>query len=127
MGVRFNAEKFHVGMYFTTPIFKFKMKCHLCPSYIYIQTDPKNAVYEILEGARKRVEEFDGKDIGLIVLPDEKEKQLLEQDSFYKLEHGIGDTNTRVKSAPEINQIQEFNNKYWNDPFTSSQIVRKKF
>jgi coiled-coil domain-containing protein 130 len=68
MGVRFNAEKFHIGMYFSTPLFRFKMKCHLCPSFIIIKTDPKNSVYVIEEGARRRVEEFDGRDIGLPIL-----------------------------------------------------------
>nr|KAG5710256.1 hypothetical protein BaRGS_008972 [Batillaria attramentaria] len=29
MGVRYNAEKSKVGNYYTTPIYKFRMKCHL--------------------------------------------------------------------------------------------------
>ena len=29
MGVRYNAEKKKVGMYYTTPIYQFRMKCHL--------------------------------------------------------------------------------------------------
>jgi len=29
MGVRYNAEKKKVGMYYTTPIHQFRMKCHL--------------------------------------------------------------------------------------------------
>ena len=41
MGVRYNAEKTKTGMYYTTPIYKFRMKCHLCPNYFEIQTDPK--------------------------------------------------------------------------------------
>ena len=40
MGVRYNAEKSKEGMYYTTPIYKFRMKCHLCPNYIEIKTDP---------------------------------------------------------------------------------------
>ena len=41
MGVRFNADKTQVGKYYSTPIFKFRMKCHLCDNYFEIQTDPK--------------------------------------------------------------------------------------
>ena len=41
MGVRYNAEKTKVGMYYTTPIYKFRMKCHLCDNYFEIQTDPQ--------------------------------------------------------------------------------------
>jgi hypothetical protein len=40
-GVRFNAEKKKVGMYYTTPILSFRMKCHLCDNWFVIQTDPK--------------------------------------------------------------------------------------
>src|SRR3954447_14713832 len=41
MGVRYNAEKKKVGNYYTTPIFEFRMKCHLCDNYYTIRTDPK--------------------------------------------------------------------------------------
>ena len=41
MGVRYNAEKSQVGKYYSTPIFKFRMKCHLCDNYFEIETDPK--------------------------------------------------------------------------------------
>ena len=33
MGVRYTAEKFMVGKYLSTPIYKFKMKCHMCPQF----------------------------------------------------------------------------------------------
>ena len=41
MGVRYNAEKTKIGNYFTTPIFQFRMKCHLCDGHYEIKTDPK--------------------------------------------------------------------------------------
>ena len=44
MGVRYNAEKSQVGKYYSTPIFKFRMKCHLCDNYFEIQTDPQVGV-----------------------------------------------------------------------------------
>ena len=40
MGVRYNAEKSKIGMYYTTPIYKFRMKCHLCDNHFEIKTDP---------------------------------------------------------------------------------------
>ncbi|KAJ1504746.1 hypothetical protein HMI55_001889, partial [Coelomomyces lativittatus] len=40
-GVRFNAEKKKVGNYYSTPIWSFRMKCHLCDNWFEIQTDPK--------------------------------------------------------------------------------------
>lgn len=41
MGVRYNADKSKVGQYYSTPIFKFRMKCHLCDNHFEITTDPK--------------------------------------------------------------------------------------
>lgn len=40
MGVRYNAEKKKIGMYYTTPIYQFRMKCHLCDNHFEIKTDP---------------------------------------------------------------------------------------
>jgi len=33
-GVRYNAQKKQIGKYFSTSIFLFRMRCHLCPNYI---------------------------------------------------------------------------------------------
>lgn len=49
MGVRYNAEKTRVGSYYTTPIFKFKMKCQYCANYFEIQTDPKVGAKQFIE------------------------------------------------------------------------------
>ena len=38
---RYNAEKKKVGMYYTTPVYQFRMKCHLCDNHFEIKTDPK--------------------------------------------------------------------------------------
>lgn len=40
MGVRYNAEKTKIGMYYTTPVYQFRMKCHLCDNHFEIKTDP---------------------------------------------------------------------------------------
>ena len=40
-GVRYNARKQKVGNYYSTPIFGFKCKCHLCDGWFEIRTDPK--------------------------------------------------------------------------------------
>ena len=44
MGVRYNAEKKKIGNYYSTPIFSFRCKCHLCDGWFEIQTDPKVSV-----------------------------------------------------------------------------------
>ena len=43
-GVRYNAEKRRVGAYYSTPIYKFRMKCALCDQFFEIRTDPKVSV-----------------------------------------------------------------------------------
>ena len=40
MGVRYNADKSKIGMYYSTPVYQFRMKCHLCDNYFVIKTDP---------------------------------------------------------------------------------------
>lgn len=35
-GVRYNAEKSKTGNYYSTSIYKFRMKCHLCDNYIEV-------------------------------------------------------------------------------------------
>lgn len=41
MGVRYNAEKKKIGSYYSTPIYSFRCKCHLCSGWFEIHTDPK--------------------------------------------------------------------------------------
>lgn len=57
MGVRYNAEKKKIGAYFSTPIFSFRCKCHLCDGWFEIQTDPKvSCALVILESSVKPLE-----------------------------------------------------------------------
>ena len=66
MGVRYNAEKKKVGNYYSTPIWQFRMKCHLCDNYFEINTDPqvwgflfwKNLIYIYLFARRKYIANF---------------------------------------------------------------------
>ena len=127
MGVRYNARKAHQGKYLSTPIFEFTMKCHLCPTKIVILTDPKNAEYIIVEGARKREEGYDPKEIGVIDLATQEVTDRLATDAFYKLEHGILDVEKSYNGATSLTQLHQYNNKFSKDPFTVNQLIRKKF
>jgi coiled-coil domain-containing protein 130 len=92
---------------------------------IIIVTDPKNTKYEIIAGARLRVEDYDPKDIGLIELQDEKKAEKLSNDAFYKLEHGVVDTQKAVDSRHSITRLQDHNNIFSKDTFAVSQQVIK--
>lgn len=52
-GVRFNAEKKQVGMYHTTRVWSFSMRAPCCQQRIEVHTDPKNAEYQLVTGARR--------------------------------------------------------------------------
>lgn len=127
MGVRFNAEKSHIGMYHSTPVFLFRMKCHRCPAYIQIKTDPKKTEYVIVDGARLKNEAYDPADIGVIVLPDDEQKKKLQTDTFFKLENSVIDSRIGELAAPQIKQIRLYNERMSKDPFTLNQLARKKF
>ncbi|KAI8622805.1 CWC16 protein [Chytriomyces sp. MP71] len=125
-GVRYNAEKKKVGMYYSTPIWQFRMKCHLCSSWMEIQTDPKNAVYVIISGARKREEEYDPEDNETMALKDKEEAEKL-LDPMYKLEHASRDVMKAKEASSAVSNLLEYNDRVWKDPFTVSQKIRQKF
>lgn len=126
MGVRYNAEKTKVGNYYTTPIYKFRMKCHLCDNYFEIQTDPKNHDYVILCGARRKEQRWDPKDNEQIVPEDKATQKKLATDSMYKLEHGSDDKQRGKSIIPTIGQIADERNQY-KDDYIINKIAREKF
>jgi len=66
-GVRYNAEKINAGKYYTTTLWEFKMKCHMCDGTIIIGTDPKNDDYKIVAGARRKEETWSAKWVFVVV------------------------------------------------------------
>ena len=54
-GVRFNAEKQEIGMYHSTKIWSFTMTAPCCQQRIEVQTDPKNAQYNVVSGGKQKV------------------------------------------------------------------------
>lgn len=126
MGVRYNAEKTKVGMYHSTPVYKFSMPCHLCAGRIVMQTDPQNFDYIILEGARRKMQKWDPEENEQIVFADYAEKKKLALDSMYHLEHNVQDKHKAVDVAPVLNQLETDRQSY-KDDFTLNQIARKHF
>ncbi len=57
-GVRFNARKFKVGMYLSTPIYEFTMNCHHCPNKLVVRTNPEKNDYDMVEGLDIRNETY---------------------------------------------------------------------
>jgi coiled-coil domain-containing protein 130 len=106
MGVRYNAEKKQIGKYYSTPVWEFRMKCHLCSGLIVIQTDPKASEYVLVSGGRKRVESFDSKDAGTYDLGSTHNKELLESNPFFQLEHAQQDQSKALADKPHLEKLQ---------------------
>ncbi|XP_074166986.1 putative splicing factor YJU2B [Sminthopsis crassicaudata] len=126
MGVRYNAEKKKVGNYYTTPIYRFRMKCHLCVNYIEMQTDPANCDYVIVSGAQRKEERWDMADNEQILTTEQEKKQKLETDAMFRLEHGTTDQSKLQKAIPSLSNIQEAQSA-WKDDFALNSMLRRKF
>ncbi|XP_062311803.1 probable splicing factor YJU2B [Osmerus eperlanus] len=126
MGVRYNAEKKKMGNYYTTPIYRFRMKCHLCVNYIEMQTDPATCDYLIISGARRKEERWDMADNEQILTTERTDKEKLETDPMFKLDHGGKDKEKLRAALPSLSQIQE-HQEGWRDDFQLNSTLRRKF
>lgn len=127
MGVRYNAEKSKIGMYYSTPVYQFRMKCHLCDNYIVMKTDPGNLDYEVVSGARRQENRWDPTENGQLV-PDAKEVQhKLFDDPMYKLEHVANDTKKSEDAKPRLYNLYARNHDVWDDNYTANCKLRTAF
>ncbi|XP_062288893.1 probable splicing factor YJU2B [Scomber scombrus] len=126
MGVRYNAEKKKVGNYYTTPIYRFRMKCHLCVNYIEMQTDPATCDYVIVSGANRKEERWDMAENEQILTTERNEKEKLETDAMYKLDHGGKDKEKLKKALPSLSEIQDHQSSK-KDDFQLNSALRRKF
>jgi len=127
MGVRYNAEKKKVGNYYSTPVYQFRMKCHLCDNYFDIKTDPANLDYEIISGARRQENRWDPTQNEQIV-PETKEVQRrMFDDAMFKLEHGAKDQKTAEDAKPVLSRLYQRNDDVWKDNFEANSKLRSEF
>lgn len=127
MGVRYNAEKTRTGMYYSTPLYKFRMKCHLCDNHFEIQTDPGNLDYIIVSGARRQENRWDPTDNGQIVPDDKVVQKRLFDDPMFKLEHTARDQKVAEDAKPVLGKLFERNVDVWRDPYQSNSKLRTAF
>ncbi|KAG5455666.1 MAG: hypothetical protein BJ554DRAFT_4835 [Olpidium bornovanus] len=104
--VRFNAEKKKIGNYYSTAILSFRMKCHGCLEWIEVHTDPKNAEYVVVAGARRKKEDFEPEDNETIRLTSEEEKARMAEDPFYVLEKRGEDERKAKEDIPKLTMLQ---------------------
>ena len=139
-GVRYNAEKKQEGSYFSTKIWSFRMKCHLCSHWMEVRTDPQNHDYKMFSGVRRKEESRDINDLedvvegvnnnidddGLIKFTTEEEKEKRDSDPFAKLEHKRSDITKAIQVKPVIESLYDRQDRMFDD-FGASQNLRKKF
>ncbi len=122
--VRFNAEKKQIAKYHSTPIYSFRMKCPSCSQWIEIHTDPKNAEYLVVGGARKKIEEWQ---------PEEGEvaSQALTAEQavnpFARLEYEVSDQKRAASIKPHLAALKDAKDAAYKDDWSSSQRLRNRF
>ncbi|KAJ5776560.1 uncharacterized protein N7511_001571 [Penicillium nucicola] len=128
-GVRFNAEKRKVGNYYSTPIYSFRMKHTVCGGTIEIKTDPQHTAYVVTEGGKKR-DTGEDKELQpgeIAIKPYALGQDPAEKDPFSKLEGKVEDKRRAKTEATRILEIQERQNRDWEDPYEKSMRLRRTF
>ncbi|KAM5544580.1 hypothetical protein V8D89_001478 [Ganoderma adspersum] len=127
MGVRYNAEKKKIGNYYSTPIYSFRCKCHLCSGWFEIHTDPQNTRYVVVSGARQKDEEWDPEENGGFAVHETDPNQG-PVDPLAALEKSTDAQNHMNNvQVPRIEAVQNLADHYGSDPYSHSLRVRKRF
>lgn len=127
MGVRYNAEKKKIGMYYSTPLYQFRMKCHLCDNHFEIKTDPANLDYVIVSGARRQENRWDPKENEQIVPETKEVSHRLYDDAMYKLEHKAEDKKVAKSRDSALESAILLNDATWKDDYSSNCALRSVF
>jgi len=124
MGVRYTAEKFMVGKYLSTPIYKFKFKCHTCPQMMEMRTDPQNFQYVVVSGCRRDVRTWNMEENEQVSFTDSAERARLDSDPMYALEKGQRDKNVLKDRKPTLSKIKIENAVRHGDNFELNRQLR---
>merc|ERR1712137_558606 len=125
-GVRYNAEKKQIGKYFSTKIWSFRMKCHLCSAWMEVQTDPENRDYKMASGVKRKEETWDERENETEVHDSDAHKERLQTDPFYRLENSAQDKASAEIKKPQLQKLIEHNYRSYDD-FGASQVLRHRF
>ncbi|XP_012267777.2 coiled-coil domain-containing protein 130 homolog [Athalia rosae] len=127
MGVRYNAEKKKVGMYYSTPLYQFRMKCHLCDNHFEIKTDPANLDYIIVSGARRQENRWDPIANEQCVPETKEVSHRLYDDAMFKVEHQTEDVKISKNRDPVLTKLINMKTPTWKDDYSSNCVLRAKF
>ena len=108
-GVRFNAQKKHVGKYFSSPIWSFRMKHTACGGWIELRTDPKNSDFIVTEGAKRR--DYGAPEVGPSTVFTEAQKK--RQDAFSALEDKRDEKVQLKEEAFRLEELRSLRERDW--------------
>ncbi|ORY34828.1 hypothetical protein BCR39DRAFT_585776 [Naematelia encephala] len=128
-GVRYNAQKKKVGNYYSTPIFAFRCKCHLCSGWFEVRTDPKNAAYEVTEGATRKDEDWNPAENGGFAVHDTEAPSAAEPaaDPFAGLEKTIDQQTWAKSNTSRLTELTQASARISADPYAVSVHIRRRF
>lgn len=126
-GVRYNAKKRKVDMYYTTSIYEFCMPCAQCKGEMVIRTDPANRGYALVSGVRQKVEQFRSEDVETEQLNEPEVGQRLQDDPFFRLEHERQDKARAQKRSTGLQAILDTQEAQYKDDYASNAALRTKF
>lgn len=116
-GKKFNARKEHTHEFFMTiEVYRFYIKCPLCSSEILLATDPENADYKVISGAKRMAEPF-GEDKKNRIMNDIR-KDLGEStdedevDPLQKLEEKTKIQQQEMKDIDELEALKDRQNQF---------------
>jgi coiled-coil domain-containing protein 130 len=142
-GVRYNAEKKKIGMYFTSPIYEFRMNCHVCKKQVFIiETDPKNSAYKLVSGIRKKAkpsevlelqEERNAsiREVGTVnveeelILPTLSVNTASTSSVFSNIEKNVLNKRKADSAIAQIQGLAELSARNWKDDYEMNQKLRK--
>ncbi|EQC39167.1 hypothetical protein SDRG_03373 [Saprolegnia diclina VS20] len=130
-GVRYNAKKTKVGMYHSTILYEFALKCATCQGIMLVQNDPQACGYKLVSGIRKKTQVDD---IPIGSHDDETIEALnapevgiaMAADPFFKLEHDKKDRTVAKKRAVGLESLLALNDKV-SDQYQSNANLRASF
>ncbi|KAJ1569895.1 hypothetical protein HK096_010791 [Nowakowskiella sp. JEL0078] len=80
-----------------------------------------------MNGAKRKEESWDQEENGTIVLKDDVDREKLETNAIFKLEHLETDKKKAESNKSSLLELQDLNDRLWSDPYSQSRQLRKRF
>lgn len=134
-GTRFNAHKEKSDNYFTSPIYKFTMKCLICAKTEFvIQTNPKERGFDYLQGIQKQIREFDTTEAGTTGTVDTEQGNKLiptsgnsDSSGLARLESVASGARKTMTEHEQLKSLMKVNAQTYFDDSASNAAVRSTF